>query len=275
MGTICQYLINCNVINQSVKGWSRSGGALCQPHSSYSSFTVALRKLQGKQQSTKAALGRVWSIPLSLHWQQLYVFLINHRRCPGTHFGFRPAPHRGSVSVRIFVLRLISHACKIMALFFSSCFPPISSLTWWICFPFEIFMSSFAIVFCPECIKMCKKNTYKPKRFQEVMCSPSYSLLPQSLNYYNSSFFLLTLPERTYGCIQFNPPVNSHTPIRAQSTNEIKIIIIKNNDFQLSFDSWYWRSAAETTSNVNQCGVLLDDQYLFWQCWICVFVFII
>lgn len=50
-GAICQYLINCNVINQSAKGWSCSGGALCQPHSSYSSFSLekAPRKCSNQQ----------------------------------------------------------------------------------------------------------------------------------------------------------------------------------------------------------------------------------
>ncbi len=59
IGAICQYLINCNVINQSVKGWSCSGGALCQQHSSYSSFSLeeAPRKCSNQQKQLWVVFG--------------------------------------------------------------------------------------------------------------------------------------------------------------------------------------------------------------------------
>lgn len=74
MRAICQYLINCNAINQSAKGWSCSGGALCQPHSSYSSFSLEKAPRKSSNQQKRLWAVCVCRIPLCFLCKSFWTF---------------------------------------------------------------------------------------------------------------------------------------------------------------------------------------------------------
>lgn len=96
---VCQYLINCNVIKQIVKGWSCSDGAHCQKHSSYSPFN--LEKAQSNQ---KHFLGYLYSSTTSpIMKQPIFV--------TGTTYFIRRAHLRFSLMVFAFLSLMVVIVC--------------------------------------------------------------------------------------------------------------------------------------------------------------------
>lgn len=123
MGAICQYLINCNVINQGGKGWSCCGGAHCQLSGAIAHF--ASRKLKGN-----GAINKLWVVSGGSHchcavdsWMFSFSNILPFVLVPGPqHIG------AGGLFSMPVGLCLICYYD----------FLPISGLTWLIFFPLKI-----------------------------------------------------------------------------------------------------------------------------------------
>lgn len=83
------------------KEWSCSGGAPCQPHSSYSSFSLekAPRKCSNQQK-------RLWVASGGSHCHctdnsRMFLSLVNNCRCCATGFGLQAGIAQGTLCVRI------------------------------------------------------------------------------------------------------------------------------------------------------------------------------
>lgn len=132
------------------KGWSCSGGAPWQPHSSYSSFSLekAPRKCSNQQK-------RLWVASGGSHCHctdnsRMFLSLVNNCRCCATGFGLQAGIAQGTLCVRI-ILKAFEIKFLLLLRFYLNFWLDTMDFLFY-SFMFDIVPFSDVIVFCPGCI---------------------------------------------------------------------------------------------------------------------------